>query len=85
MFSISKEATTVIQTTLMTVICALLLWFGSMFVELKLQASRIESDTVYMRQNQNEIKVDMKDLNQRLRKLEVMNYAKREKLQERVR
>jgi phosphoribulokinase len=64
------------QTILMALICALLMWFGRLFVELKMQTSRIESDTVYIRINQNEMKQEIRELDERIRDVERDSYAK---------
>lgn len=71
----NSRTTNAVHTVFMAVIVAMLLWFGRQFLELKLQASRIESDTVYMRGNQMEMKQSINQLDERVRSLEIVTYA----------
>lgn len=60
-----------LNSILMVIMTALLLWFGNIFLELKVQVSRIESDTVHIRINQEAIREDVKILAERVRLLEI--------------
>jgi hypothetical protein len=73
---IPKAKGQAIQSVLMALIVALLLWFGRQFLELKLQATRIEADTVYMRGNQSDMKQSISKLDERVRHLEITSYVK---------